>query len=158
MSVRFGTDPGVCVGTATTPSSSTPTLLRPSRCAARPTACSASTSSRARRHAGRTTQRPYRRYEEALKDLATGQRIDFDEGSAELIKFLEQRVRSLFRDMHQQTSAGGSSPLQVAKRRERNRKKEEAEKRRREEQAKAKASNPDPMYDDMPDMEDIPSA
>lgn len=53
---------------------------------------------------------------------------------------------------------GGSSPVQVAKRRERNRKKEEAEKRRREEQAKAKASNPDPMYDDMPDMEDIPSA
>lgn len=33
------------------------------------------------------------KYEEALKDLGTGQRIDFDEGSADLIKFLEQKVR-----------------------------------------------------------------
>lgn len=50
---------------------------------------------------GRTAHHaPRRRYEEALKDLATGQRIDFDEGSAELIKFLEQRVRSLSSCMH----------------------------------------------------------
>lgn len=74
-------------------------------------------------------------YEEALKDLGTGQRIDFDEGSADLIKFLEQRV---------------------AKRRESNRKREE---RKKAEEAAAKAKGPDAsIYDDMPEMEDIPEA
>lgn len=71
------------------------------------------------------TDTPFR-YEDALKDLATGQRIDFDDGSVELMKFLEQKV---------------------AKRRERNRKKEA--------EAKAKAPEAG-IYDDMPAMEDLP--
>jgi suppressor of tumorigenicity protein 13 len=77
------------------------------------------------------------KYEDALKDLGTGQRIDFDEGSVELIKFLEQKV---------------------AKRRERNRKKEEADKaERRRKEAEAKAKKPEAgIYDDMPEMEDLP--
>lgn len=76
------------------------------------------------------------RYEEALKDLATGQRIDFDEGSVDLLKFLEQKV---------------------AKRREKHRR-EETEKKRKEEEAK-KNSKPDAsIYDDMPEMEDLPGS